>query len=155
MEICIVDLDTGASISGATKLGLATEAFTQNFGLFGGIFIAVAVTLFAYSTVLGWSYYGSKAWEYLFGTKSIMIYKVIFVLIVLAGSTLDAKLAIDLSDTFNGLMAIPNLIGVICLSGLVLKITKNYTDRKFKNADIRPMYSAFEEIQKAQEAAED
>ena len=84
-----------------------------------------------------------------------MVYKVIFVLIVLAGSTLDASLAIDLSDTFNGLMAIPNLIGVVCLSGLVLKITKNYTDRKFKNADIRPMYSAFEEIQKAQEAAED
>ena len=100
-------------------------------------------------------FYGSKAWEYLFGTKSIMIYKVIFVIVVLAGSTLDAKLAIDLSDTFNGLMAIPNLIGVICLSGLVLKITKNYTDRKFKNADIAPMYSAFEEIQKAQEAAED
>ena len=151
----IVDLETGASISGATKLGLATEAFTQNFGIFGGIFIAIAVTLFAYSTILGWSFYGSKAWEYLFGTKSIMVYKVIFVLIVLAGSTLDASLAIDLSDTFNGLMAIPNLIGVVCLSGLVLKITKNYTDRKFKNADIRPMYSAFEEIQKAQEAAED
>ena len=151
----IVDLETGASLSGATKLGLATEAFTQNFGIFGGIFIAIAVTLFAYSTVLGWSYYGSKAWEYLFGTKSIMVYKVIFVIVVLAGSTLDASLAIDLSDTFNGLMAIPNLIGVICLSSLVLKITKNYTERRFKNADIAPMYSAFEEIQKAQEAAED
>ena len=63
----IVDLETGASLSGATKLGLATEAFTAQFGTFGGIFIAVAVTLFAFSTVLGWSFYGTKAWEYLFG----------------------------------------------------------------------------------------
>ncbi|MFS6554751.1 alanine:cation symporter family protein, partial [Parabacteroides distasonis] len=60
----IVDLETGASISGATKLGLATEAFTKCFGSFGGIFIAIAITLFAFSTVLGWSYYGSKAWEF-------------------------------------------------------------------------------------------
>ena len=106
----IVDLETGASLSGATKLGLATEAFTAQFGTFGGIFIAVAVTLFAFSTVLGWSFYGTKAWEYLFGTKATVVYKVIFLAVVLIGSTMGADLVIDLSDTFNGLMAIPNLI---------------------------------------------
>ena len=149
----VVDLDTGASISGVTKLGLATEAFKNSFGTFGGIFIAVAVTLFAFTTVLGWSYYGTKSWEYLFGTKSTMGYKIFFVLLIVAGSTLDASLAIDLSDTFNGLMSIPNLIGVICLSGLVLRITKNYTARKItkKRPDLEPMYSALPEIQLEQE----
>ena len=153
----VVNIETGASLSGVTKLGLATEAFKANFGTFGGVFIAVAVSLFAFTTILGWSYYGTKAWEYLFGTKSTMIYKVLFVLIILAGSTLDASLAIDLSDTFNGLMAIPNLIGVICLSGLVVKITKNYTDRKItkKNPDLKPMLSAIPEVQKEQEARTD
>lgn len=152
----VVDLETGVSISGATKLGLATEAFSKNFGAFGGIFIVIAITLFAYSTVLGWSFYGTKAWEFLFGTKTTMIYKVLFVLMILAGCTLDASLAIDISDTLNGLMAIPNLIGVLASAGLVVKLTKNYIDRKIKInplADIKPMYSAFPDVQAEQEAA--
>ena len=128
----VVDISTGESLSGATKLGLATEAFTANFGTFGGIFVAIAVTLFAFSSVLGWSYYGTKAWEYLFGTKATVIYKVIFVAAILASTVLDASLAIDLSDTFNGLMAIPNLIGVITLSGTVMAITNNYVKRRLK-----------------------
>lgn len=147
----IVDLDTGASISGASKLGLATEAFTNSFGTFGGLFIAIAVTLFAFSTVLGWSFYGTKAWEYLFGTKATIVYKVIFIAIIVMGSVLNTELVIDLSDTFNGLMAIPNLIGVLSLSFTVVKITNNYSRRKFKNEDIKPMLSFFEDIQKEQE----
>ena len=149
----IVDLETGASLSGATKLGLATEAFTQSFGTFGGIFIAIAVFLFAFSTVLGWSYYGTKAWEFLFGTKATVIYKVVFIAVILAGSTLGADLVIDLSDTFNGLMAIPNLIGVLALSGTVVKITNNYKKRYFNGEQIEPMLSAIPEIQKEQEIA--
>ena len=114
--------------------------------------MAVAVTLFAFSTVLGWSHYGTIAWQYLFGTKSVVIYKFIFVGMILVSSTINATLAIDLSDTFNGLMAIPNLIGVISLLGLVVKITNNYVARKIKKkTDVKPMYSAFEEIQKMQE----
>lgn len=150
----IVDLSTGVSISGSTKLGLATEAFTNSFGTFGGIFIAVAVTLFAFSTILGWSYYGTKAWEFLFGTKATIIYKVIFIVAILGGSVLSADLIINLSDTFNGLMAIPNLIGVITLSGTVMAITKNYIKRRRKKqTDIKPMLSHFEDIQKMQEEA--
>lgn len=151
----VVDLQTGASISGTTKLGLATEAFTKNFGSFGGIFVAVAVTLFAFSTVLGWSFYGAKSWEFLFGTKSTMIYKVIFILAILASSVMDTSLAVDLSDTFNGLMSLPNLIGVIFLSGTVVKITKNYLNRKVKGSNEKPMLSAFEEIQAEAEAGLD
>ena len=152
----VVDLQTGASISGATKLGLATEAFTKSFGTLGGVFLAVAVCLFAFTTILGWSYYGTKAWEYLFGTKSTLAYKIIFISMVVVSATINVSLAIDLSDTFNGLMAIPNLIGVVCLSSLVVRITKNYTARKITEAepDLEPMYSAFPEIQQAQEASE-
>ena len=153
----IVDLETGASISGSTKLGLATEAFTATFGAFGGIFIAVAVTLFAFSTVLGWSYYGTKAWEYLFGTKATVVYKVLFLAVVIIGSTISADLVIDLSDTFNGLMAIPNLIGVLTLSGTVVAITNNYCERtcgdKKKGSEAVYMLSHFPDIQKEHEKA--
>lgn len=150
----VVDLNTGKSISGLSELGLATEAFSKNFGSFGGIFLALAVTLFAFSTCLGWSFYGKKAWEYIFGTKSSIIYKIAFLGIILISGALDTKIAINLSDTFNGLMAIPNLIGVLALCGLVRKITKNYTDRRMKGkTDVKPMLSAFPEIQEEQEKA--
>lgn len=150
----VVNLETGVSISGATKLGLATEAFSNSFGTFGGIFMAIAVTLFAFSTVLGWSFYGTKAWEYLFGAKSTFIYKIIFIVVILAGSALSADLVIDLSDTFNGLMAIPNLIGVLTLSGTVMVITKNYKKRhlqKVPDTTLTPMLSYSPEIQAEQE----
>ncbi|MGN0479350.1 MAG: alanine/glycine:cation symporter family protein [Hominenteromicrobium sp.] len=151
----VVDLQTGQSFSGATKLGLAAEAFTNSFGVVGGVFIAIAVTLFAFSTVLGWSYYGTKAWEFLFGTKSTVIYKVIFIAVILAGATLSADLVIDLSDTFNGLMAIPNLIGVVTLSGTVMAITKNYVNRRLKKnaGNESPLLSYFADIQAEQEKA--
>lgn len=152
----VVNLETGAVVvEGVDSLGLATAAFTSNFGSFGGIFVAVAVTLFAFSTVLGWSFYGTKSWEFLFGTKSTMIYKVIFILAILASSVMDTSLAVDLSDTFNGLMSLPNLIGVIFLSGTVVKITKNYLNRKVKGSNEKPMLSAFEEIQAEAEAGLD
>lgn len=148
----VVDLDTGASISGASKLGLATEAFTNSFGTFGGVFMAIAVTLFAFSTVLGWSYYGTKAWEYIFGTKSTFLYKIVFLAVVVIGSVLSADLVIDLSDTFNGLMAIPNLIGVLTLSGTVMAITNNYVKRRLENdTSLKPMLSHFPDIQEKHE----
>ena len=151
----VVDLQTGQSFSGATKLGLASEAFTNSFGMAGGVFIAIAVTLFAFSTVLGWSYYGTKAWEFLFGTRATIIYKVVFIAIIVAGTTLSTDLVIDLSDTFNGLMSIPNLIGVITLSGTVMAITRNYVNRRLKKnpSAERPMISYFPDVQQEQEKA--
>lgn len=147
----LVDLQTGEMISTSEGSALVGEAFSTVFGSFGPAFIAVAILLFAFSTVLGWSHYGSTAFEYLFGTKFKIIYKVVFVVFIVFGATMDLSLAWDLSDTFNGLMAIPNLIGVLVLSPVVVKITKNYTDRVFKHKDIKPMYSADPEIQKMQE----
>ena len=149
----LIDLDTGAVLVDVSGSALVGQAFATVFGSFGPAFIAIAILLFAFSTVLGWSHYGSKACEYLFGTKSTMVYKIAFVLMIFIGCTMNLGLAWDLSDTFNGLMAIPNLIGVIALSPVVMKITKNYVARIIKKEDVKPMLSVFPEIQEEQEKA--
>lgn len=143
-----VDLQTGKVAVDVASSELTSYSFAQTFGVFGSAFIAIAILLFAYSTVLGWSHYGSKACEYLFGTKAVNVYRVIFVIIVFAGSVMEAQLAWDLSDTFNGLMMIPNLIGVLVLAPMVFKCTKNYCDRHFRHKDIEPMLSIYPDIQK-------
>jgi AGCS family alanine or glycine:cation symporter len=128
-------------------------AFGNTFGSAGTGFVAIALLLFAFSTVLGWSHYGTKACEYLFGTKSTIVYRIIFVIAVVGGAVMGENLAWDLSDTFNGLMMIPNLIGVLVLSPVVYKCTKNYVDRHIKHLDVKPMLSMYDDIQKEQEEA--
>ena len=151
----LIDLQTGhlaAEFSSLTKNDLVATVFEQKFGMLGSGFIAVSIALFAFSTVLGWSHYGTKACEYLLGEKNTIPYRVIFVLLVFGGAVLGDNLVWDLADTFNGLMMIPNLIGVIALSGIVAKITKNYVDRRIRGkADVKPMLSAFPDIQAEQE----
>ncbi len=147
----LVDLNTGVVLSDKVSTALVAEAFSTVFGNAGAGFIAVAILFFAFSTVLGWSQYGSKGFEYLFGMKAMKFYQIIFVIFIVIGATIDLSLAWDLSDTFNGMMAIPNLIGVIALSGTVVKITKNYVDRKLKGKNIKPMLSAIDDIQELHE----
>lgn len=147
----LIDLNTGAVLSDASGSALVGQAFSTIFGSLGPAFIAIAILLFAFSTVLGWSHYGSKAWEYLFGVKSVILYKTVFVLMIFIGCIMNLSLAWDLSDTFNGLMAIPNLIGVIALSPIVVKITRNYVTRNIKKENVKPMLSAFPDIQAEQE----
>ena len=140
------NLETGLLMEGVTDATLVAAAFDSVFS-FAGIgskFVAIAILLFAFTTVLGWNHYGTKAWEYLFGVKSVKVYKVIHLVMILFGALLTSSLAWDISDTFNGLMMIPNLIGVIALSGLVCKITKNYLDRQ-KGLDVEPMLNIFED----------
>ena len=138
----LVDLNTGAVLTSMEKTAMVAEAFSLHFGSFGSAFIAIAILLFAFSTVLGWSHYG---------TKATIFYKIVFVLFIIVGATMQLDLAWDLSDTFNGLMAIPNLIGVVALSGLVRKITRNFVDRRICGKDVEPMYSAFADVQQEQE----
>ena len=160
----LFNLDTGKLVSdtfttqaGATitlgKANLVSAVFNQQFGFIGSAFIAISIMLFAFSTVLGWSHYGTKACEYLLGEKWTIIYRVLFVLLVFGGATMGDNLAWDLADTFNGLMMIPNLIGVIVLSGTVAKITKNYIDRHMRGIQVEPMYSAFPDVQHEEEIA--
>ncbi len=146
----LVDLETGQMISANAGSGLVGEAFATVFGGLGPKFIALAILLFAYSTVLGWSHYGAKAFEFLFGTKAMSVYKIVFIIMIFFGCTMSLDLAWELSDTFNGLMMIPNLLGVLSLSGTVGKITANYVRRTFKDSEETPMYSAFPDIQKEQ-----
>ncbi|SES95285.1 alanine or glycine:cation symporter, AGCS family [Pseudobutyrivibrio sp. C4] len=147
----LVDLETGAVISEQVSTALVAEAFSTVFGKFGYGFIAIAILLFAFSTTLGWSQYGSKGFEYLFGRKNVKIYQVIFVAFIVVGATMDLSLAWDISDTLNGMMAIPNLIGVLALSGTVMKITQNYVQRKILHKDVKPMLSALDHIQTVHE----
>ena len=106
---------------------LSTAAFSSVFGAdFSVIFMAIAIICFALSTVIGWALYGSRCVEFLFGTKAIRVYQVIFILVVVAGATMDLGLVWDISDTLNGMMAIPNLIALAALSGVVSKLTKEH-----------------------------
>ncbi len=145
----VYDLNTGLMQEGLNDATLVGSAFNTVFswGNIGEKFIAIAMFLFAFTTVLGWSHYGTKAWEYLFGTKTTVVFKVIHIITILFGALMTSSLAWDISDTFNGLMMMPNLIGVVALSGLVMKITKNYVDRKIKNKDVKPILSYDADIQ--------
>lgn len=144
-----IDLDTGLAKEGVEDATLVAKAFSSVFGKGGEWFIAVAILLFAFTTVLGWSHYGSKAVEYLFNTTVAKVYKIIFVIMIVFGALMESSLAWDISDTFNGLMMIPNLIGVIALFPLVKKITDNYVARKIKcRNDVEPLLSFDEKIQK-------
>lgn len=148
-----IDFATGKVIAGVDTNNLAAAAFGKMFGTVGEMFIAVAILLFAFSTVLGWSHYGSKACEYLFGLKATYLYKIIFTIAVYGGAVMGENLAWDIADTLNGLMAIPNLIGVLALSGTVSAITANYVKRHFQNEAAKPMLSAYPDIQAMQEKA--
>lgn len=134
-------------------VSLVTYAMQQKIGNIAKIITSIAILLFAFSTALGWSFYGTKAFEYLFGTKASIGYKIVFVLFTILSATMGMQLAWDISDTMNALMAIPNLIGVLCLSGTVVKITNNYVARRFNGEKIKPMLSAYTDIQTSQEEA--
>ena len=109
-----------------------TAALATVFGdKFAALFIAVALMLFAFSTVLGWSLYGTRCVQYLFGQKAVRIFQGIFIVVVIVGCVSPLSFVWDVADTFNGLMAIPNFIGLFALSGVVAAETKKY----FSNQD--------------------
>ena len=147
----VFNAKTGEIAEGLTDATLVGGAFNSVFGWgnIGQRFIAIAMFLFAFTTVLGWSHYGSKAWEYLFGAKTTIIFKIIHVCTVIFGAILTSSLAWDISDTFNGLMMMPNLIGVLVMFPLVVKITNNYVGRKIKGKEISPIVSYDKNIEEA------
>lgn len=116
---------TGEAYTGAA---LTTVAFNTALPGIGGVIVAIGIIFFAYSTILGWSYYGEKCLAYLVGEKGILVYRVTFVLFIMVGALSGLQFIWDLADTMNGLMAIPNLIGLVGLSGIVVKETKDYME---------------------------
>ena len=120
---------TGAWSNGQTGAELTTTAFSMGMPG-GGYIVTIGIILFAYSTILGWCYYGEKSIEYLFGVKSVMPYRVVFVLFIGVGAVAKLSLVWNISDTLNGLMAVPNLIGLIMLTPVVVSETKKYFNKK-------------------------
>ncbi len=118
-----IDINFGTSVSSE----LITAAFaTVLGGKVASLFVAVALFLFAFSTILGWSLYGTRCVEYLFGVKASKVYQFIFSAMVIVGTTTSLEVVWNLADTFNGLMAIPNFIALFALSGVVAKLTKEH-----------------------------
>ncbi len=112
---------------GISASELTSASMAETLGDTGKIIVAISTALFAYSTLIGWNYYGEKAIEYLFGSKSIAIYRVVFTAAVIVGATMSLELVWNFSDLMNGMMAIPNLVGLLLLS----KVVKAETDRFF------------------------
>ncbi|WP_408070234.1 alanine/glycine:cation symporter family protein [Butyrivibrio sp. JL13D10] len=143
-----IDLTTGLVRAGVNDATLVTQAFGEKLGKPGEWFVVIIITLFAFTTVLGWSYYGAKVTEYLFGVTAAKIYRFIFIGIIVFGAVMESNLAWDISDTFNGLMMIPNLIGLIVQLPLIIKLTKNYNERRIKGKDIEALLSYDDDIQR-------
>lgn len=112
----------GKILNGAS---MTVAAFNSVFSL-GGHVVAIGLVLFAFTTVLGWAYYGEKCVEYLFGSKSVPFYRILFTLVVIPGAILELDVVWKISDICNGMMAIPNLIGLCALSGVVITETKHF-----------------------------
>ena len=113
-----------SAVAGATT---TIAGFSTVFGpKFGSSLLAIGLLLFATSTILGWSLYGTRCIEYLLGSKAVRPYQIVFVIVIVLGAVADLKLVWDVSDTLNGLMAIPNLIGLLLLSPVVIKVTREY-----------------------------
>ncbi len=123
----IMEVDGG----GLTGAVLTSTAF--DISIPGGQYIVtIALAIFAFTTILGWSYYGERCWQYLFSEKSILIYRILWILAALTFANLKVDLVWNLADTLNGLMAVPNLIGLLLLSPMVFQVTREYFEKETK-----------------------
>ena len=129
LQTKIYPLDTVSAIPETLKgVGLPQAAFSNGFGFFGVVFVAVCLLFFAFTTIIGWYFFGEQNVKYLFGEKAVKVYAVLVVGFILLGSVLKVDLVWDLADCFNGLMVIPNLLGILALSGIVGTLFKEYND---------------------------
>ena len=127
----LVLIISGQWSSGLTGASLTTVAFTTGIGSVAGEYIvSIGLALFAYSTILGWSYYGEKSIEYLIGIRAVKPYRYIFTLFVLIGALAELETVWSIADVFNALMAFPNLIGLLVLTPVVINVTKDFFDKK-------------------------
>lgn len=120
----LVIISTGAWNSGNTGAALTQTAFCSVFGSFGDIFIAICMLFFAFSTIIGWYFFGETNIKYLFGNKFVKIYAVIVCVFIALGANLHVDLVWDMSDMFNGLMVLPNLIALLALSNVVKEVSE-------------------------------
>ncbi|WP_138202798.1 alanine/glycine:cation symporter family protein [Haloimpatiens lingqiaonensis] len=124
----LVILTTGALDGKTTGIELTQKAFELGLGNFGNIFIAVSLFFFAFSTIIGWYFFGESNIRYLFGNKGLPVYRLLVLAFIVVGTTMEVKLVWELADTFNGLMVIPNVIALLGLMGVVKKSLKKYEE---------------------------
>jgi AGCS family alanine or glycine:cation symporter len=118
---------TGAWTSGLDGAALTQRTFSTGLpGTWGGLIVAVSLSMFAFSTILGWSYYGERSAEYLLGERAIVPYRILFIVVAFVGAFQPLGLVWTVSDLLNGLMALPNLVGLLLLSGVVAAETRRY-----------------------------
>jgi len=132
----LVIITSGEWASGLNGAALTMHAFDHALPIYGEWMVVIGIVLFAFSTVIAWSYYGEKGFEYLFGKKPKIAYKWLFVVFTLMGARLDLQAVWGYADTANGLMAVPNLIALIFLSGVIVKATKKYMDEKHQGLQL-------------------
>ena len=122
----LVILTASSWTQGVGAANLTSASMAETLGHTGSVIVAISTALFAYSTLIGWNYYGEKAIEYLFGEKSIKPYRVFFTIIVMVGATVSLEFVWNFSDLMNGMMALPNLIGLLILSPVIKAETARY-----------------------------
>ena len=120
---------TGAWHGDAAGAAMTGAAFTSLYGSIGGALLTISLALFAFTTILGWNYYGERAVLYLAGVRAILPYRIVFIALIACGAFLKLEAIWVLADIVNGLMAIPNLIALIALSGIVVRETQRYLDK--------------------------
>ncbi len=135
----LVILTATSWTQGVGAAELTSASFAETLGGAGEIIVALAIALFAYSTLIGWNYYGEKAIEYLIGPRSIVYYRIVFVAAVVVGATSKLEFVWNFSDLMNGMMAIPNLIGLLLLSKIVKQETTRYFDEQRSNFMTKPV----------------
>lgn len=128
--LIILCSDINVPYGQAAGAELTIQGFTATYGGWVSIFTAIALCCFAFSTTIGWGLYGSRCIEFLFGTKTIRPFMIVYSLVAILGATVDLGLLWSIAETFNGLMSIPNLLAVFLLSGTVVKLTKEYFGAK-------------------------
>ena len=129
--LCGVEGGVGITWGQSAGTELISASFSMVFGnQIGSLIVAVGIGLFALSTILSWSLYGSRCFEFLTKGKYVHVYQILFVVIIVIGATLELELVWNIADTLNGFMAIPNLVALLGLSGVVAKLTRNYFDKE-------------------------
>ena len=125
----LVMLTTNAVATGTEGTALAQTAFSSLYGSFGNAFVAICMLFFAFSTIIGWYFFGEQNVRYLLGQKAVKIYAAIVVVCIIIGSCLKLDLVWNMADFFNGIMVLPNLIALVALSSLVVRIHKGEENR--------------------------
>ncbi|MEM7469263.1 MAG: alanine:cation symporter family protein, partial [Pseudomonadota bacterium] len=113
---------------------MSTLAFADGFFFFGAEIVSVGLAVFAFTTIIGWSYYGERCAAYLFGTIAVPVYRIVWVSAVLVGALFELELVWTFADIFNGLMAIPNLIALLALSPIIFAETRRYFVKPSNNS---------------------